>query len=271
MLSLSVVTICYNCLEELPGTVGSVRGQTYDEIEHVVIDGDSDDGTSEWLAEREEWFDVLVSEQDDGRYHAMNKGLERATGDYVLFLNAGDEFRTDSVIEDLFTRPEIRENRPNIISGRIELTIDGESLNFTRPWRSGKEGPGLPHPATLVDRELHQQYSFDEQFTYVADYELWARLRDERAYDVHYVSDVITLFNVEGASNSPDVAFARYLERAFVDYKYGHGFDSTDAAILFLAPIARQMLSLLLGQRRFIAILRYRRLAKRLLRNGPKL
>jgi len=271
MLSLSVVTICYNCLKELPGTVESVREQTHSEIEHIVIDGDSDDGTAEWLAERERWFDTLVSEPDEGRYHAMNKGLERATGDYVMFLNAGDELRTNSIIENLLTRPEIREDRPNIISGRIEFTIDGESLNFTRPWRSGKEGPGLPHPATLVDRELHQLYKFDEQFTYVGDYELWARLRDENEFDVRYVSDVLTFFDVEGASNSPDVAFARYLERAFVDYKYGHGFSSIDAATLLFAPIARQTLQLLLGQRRFVAILRYRRLAKRLLGEGPKL
>jgi glycosyltransferase involved in cell wall biosynthesis len=271
MLSLSVVTICYNCLEELPGTVESVREQTYNELEHIVIDGDSDDGTAEWLAEHEEWFDILLSEQDEGRYNAMNKGLERATGDYVMFLNAGDEFRTDSVIEELLTRPEIQAEQPNIISGRIELTIDDEPLNFTRPWQSGKEGPGLPHPATLVDRELHQRYPFDEQFTYVADYELWARLRDQKEYDVYYVSDVLTFFDAEGASNSPDVAFSRYLERAFVDYKYGHGFDSADAATLLFVPIARQILSLLLGQRRFIAILRYRRLAKRILRSGPKL
>lgn len=270
MLSLSVVTICYNCLDELPETVESVRGQTYDAIEHVVVDGDSDDGTAEWLTERDEWFDVLLSEPDGGRYDAMNKGLERATGDYVMFLNAGDRFRTSTVVEELLTRPEIVDERPPIVSGRIELTLDGESLDFRRPWQAGKEGPGLPHPASLVDREMHQKHPYDEQFSYAADYELWARLRDEGLYDVHYVDDVLTFFDVEGASNSPEVAFARYLERAFVDYRYGRGFGMRDAAALLVAPLARQLLALTLGQRRFLSLLRYRRLVKRRLRERPK-
>lgn len=270
MLSLSVITICYNCLDELPATVESVRNQTHDTIEHIIIDGGSDDGTAEWLHDRESWFDVLVSEPDDGRYNAMNKGLERASGDYVMFLNAGDKFRTSTVIEDLLTSSEVTERRPTIISGRIELMLDDRSLDFRRPWRSGKEGPGLPHPATMVDRKIHQTYLFDEQFRYVGDYELWARLRNEGLYDVLYVDDVLTLFDVEGVSNSPDVAFARYLERTFVDYKYDNGFGMTDAAMLLFAPLVRQLLNSLLGQGRFIALLRYRRLLKRLAREVSK-
>jgi glycosyltransferase len=270
MISLSIITICYNCFEELPGTVESVRDQTYDEIEHIVIDGHSDDGTAEWLAEHRDWFDVLVSERDEGRYHAMNKGLKEATGDYVMFLHAGDKLRTESAIENLLTKPDITKERPKIISGRMELTIDNEPLNLTRPWRTGKEGPGLPHPATLVDREFHQEYKFDTQFNYVADYELWTRLRDEGKYEVRYVPDVITFFDVEGASNSPDLAFARYLERLFVDYKYGRDVDLYDAFFLLFTPKLRQTLNYLLGKRYFVKILRYRRLVYRLARNESK-
>ncbi|WP_435066136.1 glycosyltransferase family 2 protein [Halobaculum sp. EA56] len=270
MLSLSVVTICYNCLDDLPETVESVREQTYDNIEHVVIDGDSDDGTAEWLTERAEWFDVLLSEPDTGRYDAMNKGLARATGDYVIFLNAGDQFRSPMVVENLLTRPEIANQRPIIVSGRIELTLNGESLDLRRPWRPGKEGPGLPHPATLVDREIHQNHPYDEQFSYVADYELWARLRNKGLYDVQYVDDVLTYFDVDGASNSPEVAFARYLERTFVDYLYGDKFGLSDAVMLLAGPLGRQLLASTLGQRRFLSLLRYRRLVKRWLRERSK-
>lgn len=265
MVSLSVITICYNCLEELPGTVESVRAQTHGEIEHIVIDGGSEDGTAEWLFEREDWFETLVSEPDGGRYDAMNKGLTRATGDYVMFLNAGDEFRSETVVETLLTRADIVNDRPPIISGRMELMLDGEPLGLQRPWRVGREGPGLPHPATLIDTELHQAQPYDDQYSYVADYELWARLRDQGLYDVLYVNDVLTLFDVDGVSNSPEVAFARYLERAFVDYCYGDGFGVADAAQLLFVPLARQVLNRTLGQRRFIRLLRYRRLLKRVL------
>lgn len=265
MLSLSVVTICYNCLDDLPGTVESVRAQTHDEIEHVVVDGGSDDGTAEWLFEREDWFDTLVSEPDDGRYDAMNKGLARASGDYVLFLNAGDEFRAEPVVETLLTRADVVDDRPTIVSGRMELTLDGESLDLRRPWRAGREGPGLPHPATLIDREFHQAHPYDDQYSYVADYELWTRLRDQGLYDVLYVDDVLTQFDVGGVSNSPEVAFARYLERAFVDHRYGAGFGLADAVRLLVVPLTRRLLKRLLGQRRFVRLLRYRRLLKRAL------
>lgn len=269
-LILSVITISYNCRDELPETVESVRKQTYDHIEYISIDGASTDGTAEWLENHDDLFDVAISEPDDGRYDAMNKGLREASGDYVMFLNAGDHLRTPSVIDDLFTRPEIRAKGPTIISGRIDLMHEGESLDLRRPWNAGKEGPGLPHPATLVDREVHQAHPFDEQFTYCGDYELWARLRNEDLYDVMYVDDVLTMFDVEGASNSPTAAYERYLERAYVDYMYGEGFGAWDAAKLLFAPLSRQVLRALLGQRGFIKLLRYRRLIKRRLRDHSK-
>ena len=268
--SLTIVTICYNCVDEIPATVNSVESQTYSDIEYVIIDGRSTDGTLEWLREHNGCFDILISEPDEGRYDAMNKGLKRATGDYIMFLNAGDRFRTPTVVEELFARPKILDERPTIVSGRVELTLDRESLNFHRPRRAGKEGPGLPHPATLIDREIHQAHPYDEQFAYVADYELWARLRDKGLYDVLYVDDVLTLFDIEGASNSPEVAFARYLERTFVDYQYGDGFVLSDAVTLLFVPLVRQFLSSMLGQRRFIGLLRYRRFLKQLVQEGPK-
>lgn len=271
MPSVSIITICYNCRNHISETVNSVREQTYDDIEYIVIDGDSNDGTTEWLKERRDWFDLLISEPDDGRYDAMNKGLMQANGDYVMFLNAGDHLRNPRVIEEVLTNSDVVADRPTIISGRIELMLGGESLNLRRPWKSGKEGPGLPHPATMVDRRVHQEHPFNDKYRFCGDYELWARLRNEGLYDVQYVNDVITLFDVEGASNSPEVAFARYLERAFVDYQYTGEFTATDATTILLAPLLRQFLSTVLGQRRFIELLRYRRLAKRLIRELSKL
>lgn len=266
MVSLTVVTICYNCRDEIPGTVESVLDQIQDDIEYVVVDGNSDDGTAEWLAERENEFDAYVSEPDEGRYDAMNKGLDRATGDYVMFLNAGDRFVSPTAVEDVLTDPLVESERPTIVSARMELSLNGERLGLLRPWEAGEEGPGLPHPATMVDRDVHQIHPFDESFSFCGDYELWARLRDEGLFDVHYVDEVLTLFDVSGASNSPDAAYARYLERAFVDQQYGKSLGATDAAKILVVPLLRRLLSDTLGQRRFIAVLRYRRLLKRRLR-----
>ncbi|NHX41497.1 MULTISPECIES: glycosyltransferase family 2 protein [Haloarcula] len=270
MLKLSIVTICYNCRDEIEDTINSVLDQTYDHIEYIVIDGASTDGTAEYLADRADEFDTFVSKPDDGIYSAMNKGLRRATGDYIMFVNGGDRLINSSAIERVLNRTDVREERPVIISGRIELMYEGEPMEYYRPWRAGAEGPGLPHPATMVDREVHQAHPFDEQYTYIGDYELWARFRDEQVYDVMYVDDVLTLFDVEGISNSSDVAFERYLERSFIDYKYTGEFGIGDAALLLFLPLVRQLLSTMLGQRKFIKLLRYRRLVKRFVQEQSK-
>lgn len=270
MVSLSVITICYNCRDEIPGTVETVQEQTHDDIEHIVVDGDSDDGTAEWLGERQDAFDILISEPDDGRYDAMNKGLDRATGDYVIFLNAGDQFASPSAVRDILTDSTVESEHPTIVSGQMELTLNGEQLGLYRPWEPGKEGPGLPHPATMIDREVHQANPYDESFRFCGDYELWARLRSKDLYDVHYVDNVLTLFDVSGASNAPEAAYSRYLERAFVDHTYGDTFGATEATKLLVIPVVRQLLSRGLGQRRFITVLRYRRLLKRRIRERSK-
>lgn len=269
MVSLTVVTICYNCRDEIPDTVESVLKQTYDDLEYIVVDGNSTDGTSEWLSNRTDEFDIFISEPDNGRYDAMNKGLELASGDYVLFLHAGDSFREVTTVEDVLSDPVIDDERPLIISGRMELMLDGEPMGLQRPWKAGKEGPGLPHPATLIDREFHQSHPYDEQFAYCGDYELWARLRDEGLFDVYYVEDVISEFNVSGVSNSPDVAYARYLERTYVDYLYSDNFGAVDAATLLVVPLVRRILRSLLGHRRFVGFLRYRRWLKRQFGDQP--
>ena len=88
---LSIITINYNNLEGLRSTLNSVFKQTYSDYEYIVIDGGSSDGSEEYLASQGNEITYWISEKDKGIYHAQNKGLSKAKGDYVLFLNSGDE------------------------------------------------------------------------------------------------------------------------------------------------------------------------------------
>ena len=94
----SIITVNYNNLEGLKKTVESVKNQTYQKFEYIVIDGGSYDGSLEFIKDNESLLDYWVSEPDSGVYQAMNKGIEKATGEYLLFLNSGDHFCNTKVL-----------------------------------------------------------------------------------------------------------------------------------------------------------------------------
>src|SRR5688572_27521016 len=99
MPKISIITINYNNLDGLKRTVDSVVNQTWQEFEYIVIDGGSTDGSGAYIESKSKHFHYWVSEPDKGIYNAMNKGIVKATGEYLLFLNSGDHFFNDTVLE----------------------------------------------------------------------------------------------------------------------------------------------------------------------------
>src|SRR5690606_30753578 len=99
---ISIITIVYNNVRDIRYTLASVANQDYPNIEYIVVDGLSNDGTMEVIQEYRSHISTLVSEKDKGIYDAMNKGLKLATGDYVLFLNSGDELFANDTLSKVF-------------------------------------------------------------------------------------------------------------------------------------------------------------------------
>lgn len=168
---LSVITIVYNNAKDIERTMLSVLNQTYSNIEYVVIDGASTDGTLQIIKKHEDRLAKLISEKDKGIYDAMNKGLVAATGDYVLFMNSGDEIYENTTVEKIFATA----TDADIYYGETEMYDENwQSLgqrrhktpeNFT--WRSFKYGMSISHQAIYIKRSLTEPYNL--QYKYSAD------------------------------------------------------------------------------------------------------
>lgn len=168
---LSVITIVYNNVKDIERTMLSILNQTYSNIEYIVIDGASNDGTLEIIKKYENRIAKLISEKDKGIYDAMNKGLALATGDYVLFMNSGDEIYELDTVEKIFaTAPNA-----DIYYGETEMYDENwQSLGRRRhqapehfTWESFKYGMSISHQAIYIKRSLTEPYNL--QYKYSAD------------------------------------------------------------------------------------------------------
>ena len=168
---LSVITIVYNNASAIERTMLSVLNQTYPNIEYIIIDGASTDGTLEIIKKYESQLAKLVSEKDKGIYDAMNKGLALSTGDYVLFMNSGDEIYETQTVEKIFATAD----NADIYYGETEMYDENwNSLGQRRHqapesfnWKSFKYGMSISHQAIYMKRRLTEPYSL--KYKYSAD------------------------------------------------------------------------------------------------------
>jgi glycosyltransferase involved in cell wall biosynthesis len=171
---ISIITVVFNDAKGLVKTLESVKSQTYNNIEYIIIDGGSSDGTLEIIHQNREYIAFWVSEHDRGIYDAMNKGLEAANGDFVWFMNAGDLIYEPETTEKIFTADG---GQADIYYGDT-MIVDKEyrevGLRRLRPpdrlsWRSFRKGMLVCHQAILVRRALAEK--FDLRYSHSADFD----------------------------------------------------------------------------------------------------
>ena len=186
-LSFSIITVTYNAEKVLERTIKSVAAQTYPNIEYIIIDGGSTDGTLRIIQNSTSKIQnfICISEPDNGLYDAMNKGLLRATGNYVWFLNAGDVLHEDTTVEQIISRlSNIHTSKaaaplstPDIIYGETDIVDeDGRFVAHRRlkapkklSWKSFRMGMMVCHQSFIVQRATAPLY--DLQYHFSADFE----------------------------------------------------------------------------------------------------
>ena len=211
-MTLSIITIAYNNLTGLQKTIESVFSQTCRDFEHIIIDGNSQDGSKEYLKEatqRAAELDIpfqYVSEPDTGIYNAMNKGIEKSSGEYCLFLNSGDYLSYDSVLEELFANQPIAD----IVS--CNAVFDASVFHKERYCISPAEITAghlilsyLPHQATLIRTALFKKIGcYDESFKVVSDWLFFIDAILNNGASYQHIQMFLSHCETEGISNNPE-------------------------------------------------------------------
>lgn len=165
--TISIITVSYQAAATIQQTVESVLHQSYPQVEYLIVDGASTDGTLDILNRYKDRIDVLISEPDKGLYDAMNKGLQRARGEYVYFLNADDTLKHPDVLRDIFAccpdadvyygETQFVSDEPNV-APRLRSEATPHQVPEHLTWKSLKRGMVVSHQAFIIRRSLAVPY-----------------------------------------------------------------------------------------------------------------
>ncbi|MBF8150977.1 glycosyltransferase [Winogradskyella sp. F6397] len=201
---ISIITINYNDLEGLQKTMKSVLGQTYTDIEYIIIDGGSEDGSKAYIESCEQDLAYWVSEPDNGIYNAMNKGIAHATGDYLLFLNSGDWLLDDLVIENFVNFIPVED----IIYGKIKwikeqkIWDDDFSNKITFKYFSKAS---LPHQGSFIKHKLFREIgNYDEKLKITSDWKFFVLAIYKYNCSFKRINMFISMCNRDGLSCLPE-------------------------------------------------------------------
>lgn len=206
-MKITVITVTYNSAATVVDTLQSVAAQSHPDIEHLVIDGGSTDGTLALVQSHGPHVARVVSERDRGIYDAMNKGLALATGEVVCFLNSDDFYPSTTVLESVCK--SLTEETVDAVYGDLCYVKQDNVKLIVRFWRSSPFKPGLfsqgwcpPHPALFVRRAVYQRFGgFDLRFPIAADMELMARLLEVHRVRSTYINKVLVHMRMGGTTN----------------------------------------------------------------------
>lgn len=205
-MKVSIITVVFNGAAMIEHCINSVRAQTYADIEHIIVDGGSTDGTIEIINKYQNGKTRVTSEPDNGLYDAMNKGIMRSTGDIIGILNSDDFYPDDSVIEKV-VRIMSEKNAESCYGDTIYVERDNTN-KIVRYWKSSKFSRNkfkigwMPQHGTFyVRKSIYTKYGlFRDDFPIAADYELILRFLYKHRIRTTYLPEILLKIRVGGVS-----------------------------------------------------------------------
>ncbi len=205
-MKISVITVCYNSARTLERALQSVAKQDWRNVEHIVIDGGSSDGSVEILEAFRSRLAFLVSESDTGIYDAMNKGLAHASGEVICFLNADDQYATENVLT--FVATKMQEHKADALMGDVGFFHENNPNRMVRRYRSSRFAPErlawgwMPaHPALFIRNEVFRRVGgFNTSYRIAGDFEFVVRAFHGRNLNYIHLPEVLVHMQTGGAS-----------------------------------------------------------------------
>lgn len=206
-MKVSIITIAYNAEDTIEDTIKSVIAQNYTDLEYVIVDGASKDGTMEIVNRYKDQISIIHSEPDRGIYDAMNKGVGLANGEIIGILNADDIYADENVVTAIVQKFQ-ETNAEGVYADLVYVNRENTD-QVTRTWISGeykegkfKKGWMPPHPTFFLKKECYDKYgTYTLKLRSAADYELMLRMIHKNKIKVAYLNKIITKMRVGGTSN----------------------------------------------------------------------
>lgn len=222
---VSIITVCYNSSRTIQRTFESVLGQSYPEIEYLVIDGRSTDGTVDIIKKYETLFQGRmrwVSEEDEGIYDAMNKGIAMASGELIGIINSDDYYEYNAVE---IIKNEMTEERYQILYGAMRIWKNGMEESVSILSHQFLKDRMIGHPSCFVTKAVYEDFGYyDTRYSSVADYDFMLKMAANK--DVHFIPVYELIANfVSGGMCASDKAYMELMEMRkahglISDYQY---------------------------------------------------
>jgi glycosyltransferase involved in cell wall biosynthesis len=200
---ITVITVVYNGAKHLEDTIKSVINQTYPNVEYIIIDGGSTDGTIDIIKKYEDYIDYWVSEPDKGIYDAMNKGIDLTAGQWINFMNAGDKFFNDNTIFFIYQNVKSFDSNCDIVYGKAGVIdekgelVSIQGLNERESLRKLKKYMSVPHQSTFYRLEFFKKIGkYDDNLKLAGDYEIL--LRNYKNLQIRFIDSILSLMLSNG-------------------------------------------------------------------------
>lgn len=242
-LKVSIITTTFNSAKTIEDTIKSVLSQTYPNIEYIIVDGNSNDGTQEIVKKYGNRIYKFVSEKDRGIYDGMNKGYELATGEIIGQINADDLYASNDIIETVVNKFE--ETKVDACWGDLQYVDELRTSKIIRDWKSSEYREGKfrkgwmpPHPTFFARKEVYEKFgTFRSDMGTAADYELMLRLLEKNKIKSCHIPKIMVKMRQGGASNKNILARLKANQNDYKAWKV-NGLK-IGRLYLFLKPLSK--------------------------------
>ena len=220
-MKLSIITICYNSQSSIVKTIESIKNQTINNLEYIIIDGGSSDRTID-IIKNYKIVDSFISEKDNGIYDAFNKGIKNATGDIIGFLNSDDIFHNENSLKTIL---DSFDDDTDCVFGDLVYTNDkNQTKRIWRgsPYKKGafKKGWMPAHPTFYCKKSVYEKYGFyKDEYEIAGDFELMLRFLEKYNIKSKYISKTIVNMKLGGVSNKNILTVFKILQEEFNAFK----------------------------------------------------